>query len=227
MRLSIIVVIVTYFTVVFAAGGDIFRGERFDESDWSGSRKSTIKAVGLSLLLPGAGEMYLGDRKSSLPFMIADGVIWSLAAGFASYGFWQENQYKSYAQKYGGVVVSGKDDDFFRTIALYDSRDTYNYLALLYERGDAELYPENDEWNWNWRSEEQQLKYYDIWTSSEHSWQRFRICLAAAGINRLVSVINVLRLSRVGVGSPIDVSIATYPDRKNGLGVSISLSQDF
>ncbi len=226
MRFIILTAVLILSTIVFPANDGVFRGNRFIEEEWTGSQKSTFKAVGLSLLLPGAGELYLGDKRTGIPLMIADGVIWTLAAGFSFYGDWQASQYKSYAEKYGGVRVDGKDDDFFKTIALYDSRDTYNEITLLYERDRTMLYPETAEWNWQWRTEDEQLKYYDIWTSSEHSWQRFKTCLAAAGVNRIISAINVLRISRSGAPA-LNVSMKAYPNRANGLGILLSIEKEF
>jgi len=212
-----------FCTIIFGADGDIFKGDRFREDGWDKPVKSVWKAIGLSLLLPGAGELYLGDTRSAAVFMTADGAIWSFAIGFAVNATWRADEYKSYAAKYAGVDVNGKDDDFFRTIALYDNRDLYNYSLLLLERKWNILIPETPEWNWDWRSETNQLEYYDIWTSSERAWHNFRIALGVAALNRAISVINILRLARRGALS-WNVSLGTYPDADGNIGVSLNLS---
>ncbi len=203
---------------------DIFKGDRFAEEDWTGKPKSTLKAIGLSLLLPGAGEIYLGAQGDGIPFIIADGIIWTLAAGFGIYGSWRSSEYRSYAQRYAGVDVEGKDSEFFRLVALWDSRDTYNQYLLLTQRDRSILLSDSD--NWQWRDEEHQLEFYDIWTSSEHSWQRFKLCVAAAGLNRLVSALNVLRLSRRGTAG-WNITVRAYPAGNDGIGANITLMHKF
>ncbi|RKZ35264.1 hypothetical protein DRQ33_00010 [bacterium] len=226
---KLVLITLLFIGLLFADGNmrqeRIFSGQTFAEEDEAGKPKNTWTAIGLSLLLPGMGERYLGVKSSGIPFTIADGIIWSSAVSFAVAGYWKESEYKTFSAKYAGVQVVGKDDEFFRTIGLYSDRDTYNYISRLVYREEAFIYPETAEWNWNWRTEEQQLRYYDMWTSSERMWRNFKIALGAAAVNRVVSVINVFRLARGGAGW--NVSAYTYPTPNNDITVSVSIDIDF
>ena len=219
-------IILIFWAFALAQNGKIFRGDTFTEEDETRPQKNKWVAVGLSLLLPGSGEMYLGASKSGLPLMIADGGIWTFAAGFGVWGAWSESEYKSFAEKYGDVNVNGKDEEFFKLIALYDSRDTYNYYLLLTERRRSLLIPETPEWNWHWRSEEDQVKYYDLWTSSGRAWRNFRIVIGVAAVNRIISALNVLRIHRRGVPE-WDVSLKAYPVEGERIGVSLTIGKQF
>ncbi|MCD6595816.1 hypothetical protein J7L68_09125 [bacterium] len=203
----------------------IFRGGSFSEDETSAKPKSIWKAVGFSLLIPGAGEMYLGAGKSGIPLTVADGFILSSGAYFAIKRNWLSSEYKTFAAKYACVSIDGKNDDFFRTIGLYPDRYTYNYIQRLYDRDEAITYPETPEWNWVWRDEDTQVRYYDLRTDSERAWRNFKIALGAAAVNRLISVINVIRLSRGGAGW--NISACAYPDKADGLGVSVELKLNF
>ncbi len=196
------------------------------EEGVSGRARSLWKAVGLSLLLPGAGEFYLGLPRSGAPLALADGIAWSCAAGFAVWASWREDEYKTFAAEYAGVDIEGKDDKFFRTIALYQSRDDYNYYTLLAERSRGNLYPETDEWYWRWRSEDDMVRYYDIWSSSRRSWRNFKVALGIAALNRIISVINVVRLWRGGAGR-WSMYVAPMPSPKGDAGVTIGVNARF
>jgi len=202
----------------------IFKDDVFYEDEGSQSRKSVWSAVGLSILLPGAGELYLGHKNSAIIPLITEGIILTSAASFATFALWKEDEYRSFAAKYAGIDNTGKDEEFYRLITLWESRDLYNYYLLLTERDEDILLPQNSEWFWEWRNDEDQLEFYDRWTSAERGWRNFRISLAAAGVNRLISVINVLRLSRMS-SSKWQISAKSYPI-ENDLGFSISVSRD-
>jgi len=200
----------------------IFSGNSFSEDETGAKRKSIWKAVGLSLLVPGSGEMYLGAGRSGVPFIAADGIIWGSGAYFVIKGYWLSSEYKTFAAKYADVSIDGKDSDFFRTIGLYPDRDTYNYIQRLYDRDESVTYPETPEWNWLWRDEDSRVRYYNLRTDSERAFRNFKLALGAAAINRLISIINVLRLSKGGAGW--DISAFTYPDGENNLGFSLKVN---
>ncbi len=204
----------------------IFSGEILTEEESGKPQKSVWKALGLSLVLPGAGEIYLGANGKGIPLMVADGVILSTATGFAIYSHWRKGEYMTFAEKYAGADIDGKDEDFFRMLTMYGSRDEYNYYVLLTQRDRSYLLPETDEWFWLWRSDADQLKYYEIWTSSEHAFNNFKIALAAAGLNRIISAINVLRIYRMGP-SKWDVSFQVSPDGNRKTSISINFIKKF
>ena len=70
-------------------------------------KKSAGLAILYSLILPGMGELYADNYETGKYYTVADGVIWGFVAGFNIYGNRQEDNYKAFAQSYGGVDNSG------------------------------------------------------------------------------------------------------------------------
>jgi hypothetical protein len=156
-------------------------------------KKSLSKAIFLSLLVPGGGEYYVGSKTRARIFMGVEASLWASFFGFRTYGAWAKEDYKSYAAVHAGVDLRGKSDEFFEDVNFYVSRDEYNQLARLYQREEAEVYPENDFWNWYWTSSESQRYYRKLRSRSEAAYRKALFMLALAGANRILSVIDTIR----------------------------------
>jgi len=154
-------------------------------------KKSTGLAIIYSLLLPGMGELYAESYESGKYFTIADGILWGTYIGINTYGNWQEDRYKTYAEVNAGVNVQGKDDDYFSTISEYVSIEQYNDEKAL-ERNFDEMLDEN-KYFWKWTSEDRKT-YRSMWVSSEQSYNSLRFVVGALIINRIASAINAVRL---------------------------------
>ncbi len=94
-------------------------------------KKKTGLAILYSLLLPGMGELYADAYSSGKYFTIADGALWAVYIGMNTYGNWQRDRYKSYAQANASVSLTGKDETYFATIGDYLSVDEYNTAQAL------------------------------------------------------------------------------------------------
>lgn len=158
----------------------------------SKSKKNAGLAIIYSLLLPGMGELYAENYSSGKYFTIAEGALWATFIGMNVYGNWQENRYKTYAKTYAGINPEGKDEDFYATIGLYTSIETYNNEKALERRYDEMLSEQKFFWKWN--STEQRKTYRSMWTSSEQTFNDVRFVVGAMLVNRLVSAINAVRL---------------------------------
>ena len=154
-------------------------------------KKSVGLAIVYSLLLPGMGELYAESYESGKYFTIAEGVLWGTYIGINTYGNWQEDRYKSYAEVNAGVNIQGKDDDYFSTISEYVSIEQYNNEKAL-ERNFDEMLDEN-KYFWKWTSEDRKT-YRSMWVSSEQSYNSLRFVVGALIINRIASAINAVRL---------------------------------
>jgi hypothetical protein len=155
------------------------------------SKKNTGLAIIYSLLLPGMGELYADNFSSGKYFTIAEGTLWATFIGMNVYGNWQENRYKSYAQSFGGVNPDGKDEDFYATIGLYTSIESYNNEKALERRFDEML--SEQKYFWKWNSTEERKTYRSMWTSSEQTFNDIRFVVGAMLVNRLLSAINAVR----------------------------------
>jgi TM2 domain-containing membrane protein YozV len=158
--------------------------------------KSVTKAAFFSLLLPGAGEIYGGSQTKGKIFLSVEASFWAGFFGFRTYGGWLKKDYRGYAASHAGVNLAGKPDDFFDNLAFYDSRDLYNQFALLYHRGEAKPYPENDFWNWEWESPKSKSYYRDLKNRSKTAYRRALYVAGLSLVNRVVSVIDAMKTVR-------------------------------
>ncbi|AFH48770.1 Hypothetical protein IALB_1059 [Ignavibacterium album JCM 16511] len=180
------------------------------------TKKNAGLAIIYSLLLPGMGELYADNYSSGKYFTIAEGALWATFIGMNVYGNWQENRYKTYAQTYAGVNPDGKDEDYYATIGLYTSIETYNNEKALERRYDEMLSEQKFFWKWN--STEQRKTYRSMWTSSEQTFNDVRFVVGAMLVNRLISAINAVR------------SVSSYNselEKEVSWNVSLGLDRDF
>lgn len=164
-----------------------------DEFQRPTGRKSVTKAMLLSLLLPGAGELYAENATGSRIFLGLEGSIWAGFFGFTTYGAWKKADYKGYAAAHAGINLDSKTDAYFENITYYDSRDEYNQFARLYHGSDATIYPENDFWNWNWDSQDSKGRFRDLRNQSKTAYRRALFMVGLAAVNRVVSVLDAAR----------------------------------
>jgi TM2 domain-containing membrane protein YozV len=158
--------------------------------------KSVTKAALLSFLIPGAGEIYAGSHTKGKIFISVEASFWAGFFGFRTYGGWLKNDYRNYAAAHAGANLAGKPDDFYDDLAFYDSRDEYNQFALLYHRGKAKPYPEDDFWNWEWDSPSSKSSYRNLKNRSKTAYRRALYMVGISLVNRVVSVIDAMRTVR-------------------------------
>lgn len=155
--------------------------------------KSKWKALGLSVLMPGAGQYYTESKGKMMFFGGAEALIWSNFIGFRLYGKWKKEDYISMAARHAGVDVRNKSDSYFETLTYYDNINIYNQLELLYERSEAELFPNTPEYYWNWDSDGNRVLYRKLRNDSKTAIRRSLLFLGAALVNRVISGIDAYR----------------------------------
>jgi len=149
--------------------------------------KSPSRALLYSLLLPGLGEIYVGDSRSRAAMFIGTEVgIWSAFFTFRQMGNWREDDYIEYATAYAGVNPENKDDHFWNMVGFYENRDEYNKVSRVYTRENP-FFPETPGWDWQWQSVADRAKYRDIKNDSKSYFRNADWMLAVAGLNRAVS----------------------------------------
>jgi hypothetical protein len=168
------------------------------------------KALLYSLILPGLGEMSMGEKGRATGFFIAEGLIW------ASYTYWtvagnlRQDDYIEQAQINAGVGVSKESDDYWRLVGQYTSssgegpgsyeedlrreaRDTYPGDPAAQDAFVAEHLPTGDR-AWSWSTSALQAEYTDTRETSNRAHNKAKYSFAAAILNRVVSVIDVQML---------------------------------
>lgn len=154
-------------------------------------KKSPGLAILYSMLLPGMGELYAGDYSTGKSFTIADGIIWGVFTGMTIYGNNKEDDYRSYAQAYGGVNLDGKDGTYFADISIYENIDQFNTEKELNRDFDAVYNVDTHSWAWGGNS--QRKEYRALWSSSETAKNNVRFAAGALILNRIVSSIFAVR----------------------------------
>ncbi len=155
------------------------------------------KAGLLSLLLPGAGEYYLGHKNSFTLFLSTEIVAWS--ALFANRLFYDHlvREYKTYARQHAGFDPGvPRDDRFWTDIGKYDDIYAFNDQRER-ERNFDDLYEVNAQNYWRWDQHENRLTY-DAKRLHANDVDNKRVYFQLAIVlNHLVSAINALRLARL------------------------------
>lgn len=162
------------------------------ELQYNEQKKKTGLAIIYSALLPGMGELYAGDYSSGKYFTIADGVLWGGLIGVTAYANNQEDNYRSFAETYGGVDLNGKDAEYFGNIGNYLDIYQYNHRQEL-DRNYEDIYDSGTHY-WKWSGQTQRTEYRDMWISSETANNSTRFIVGALILNRIASVINAIRL---------------------------------
>jgi hypothetical protein len=174
--------------VLFAQNDDLNQNP-FALGDDAGDRKSVSKAMLLSLVLPGLGEMYTGRKSRAIGFFAAEAGIWSAFILFKHKQSWLKDDYINFAVSHAGIDPESKSNFFFDMLAFYDSRDDYNAISRAGSR-DNPFFPEDPEYDWQWESNAMRQEYRDIKNSSEANKRNANFALGAALANRVISVVD-------------------------------------
>jgi hypothetical protein len=201
----------------------------------SGGRKALL----LSLLLPGAGEMSLGAHGRATGFFIAEGAIWTHFVWFQVAGHLRKDNYIDQARLHAGVNVSSADDTYWKLLGQYDTsagtgpdayeeslrreaRDEFPSDPAAQDAWVAERLPSGDQ-AWVWSSPDAQAAYRETRENSRRAFDRSKYSIAAAIVNRILSAIDTQivrrKLSKAdhasgqsGVETPTLLLADTAPD---------------
>lgn len=173
---------------------------------WSeGEERTTKKAVMFSIVLPGLGELYMGEKDDAIrTFILESGVILSYI-GFNKYASILKDDYILYSHHNAGVMM-GMDEDYYNKVEWYSSRESYNtYLREEARRffpnnreKQLEYIEENEippELDWEWEENKWQ-KYRELRKGERRAYSNASYCIAAGIVNRIISAIISARLGR-------------------------------
>jgi hypothetical protein len=186
-----------------------------DDWDWvdrrpegeSGGHKSVAWAMTQSAILPGLGEQYIGRGDRAKFFYITEGLIWTAFAYFRVEGDQRRDRAIEFAQINADASAQG-DNDYYEHIGLWLSLDEWHEIV----RRDARLrYPDDPEAQethfeenkrydesryWEWSDDDTRVDYRVLRSRFEKSYRNSRLVAGAALVNRLVSMVHVMTLTR-------------------------------
>jgi len=158
-----------------------------------------------SLTVPGWGQATLGQRRTALAFGLIEAGIWGSFTAFRIQQNLRRQTYERTARLFGGIDLSGRDEEYRRIVGLYASSEEYNRLVV--RRDAANLYfgdpAAYDAYvaaheirgadTWAWSTEDDFLRYRAERQATQRASKHAQDALAVAVINRLLSVIHVSR----------------------------------
>lgn len=192
--------------------------------------KSKGKAAMYSLLVPGWGHYYAGDKKGARGFFVAEVATWTAFIVFEVQGRLREDGYIDYAQVFAGVGNDDHSDDYWALISEYDS--WLDYETAVKTEGRFALYPEGDAATleeyfvqnrisdfepWEWSDSDARRDYRGRRSDSKSSYRNALYTVAFGMVNRVASAFFAIKAvnesnealegSRVGyhleIGAPV------------------------
>ena len=157
----------------------------------SGSR---LKAGGLSLLVPGLGQLYNGQRTKGLVMLGLEAAIWGTYAGFHGHAGNLTDDYEAWAEVYAGVEP-GQSGDFYQALGRYDDSDAWYESRLREARafGDPAPAPLTEDQEWQWRSEQFRRDYQSLRADANEAFDRRDNMVLFAVVNRALAVFDAVR----------------------------------
>ena len=202
----------------------------YDESP-SGEKKSPALAVVYSLLLPGMGELYVGNYSSGKYFTIAEGVLWVALGSVQWYATWLQDDARNFATQHANVVQEGKDGQYF--IDIENANNVYEFNeAVLRTRNIFRVYDPNSSYYWKWDNDVNRAQYHSYRVSGDNMFNNTQFIAAAIATNHLISAINAGRMAishnneanesgRLDIHADV-MSPLGYPD-----GIKLSVVKNF
>ncbi len=150
--------------------------------------KDRKKAFFRSLILPGAGEYYVGKRTFAQTFFAAEVSLWLSHFAFQQYGKWVRKDALAYAATHSGAAIKGKPSQYFVDIGNYS--DIYQYNAAKLRFGEYEKVYSEAEYFWSWDEDDHRQKFQNMRIASDRARNRATYMLGAIFANHLISAVH-------------------------------------
>jgi hypothetical protein len=155
-----------------------------------------------SLTMPGWGQATLGERRAALAFGVLEAGVWGSFTAFRIQQQMRRQTYERTARLFAGIDLGARDEEYRRVVGFYLSSDDYNRLVVrrdavnLYFGDPAAIdayiaaHELKGDDAWAWDSEASLLRYRAERRATQRALKHAHDALAAAVINRLVSMIH-------------------------------------
>ena len=191
-------------------------------------KKSIPKAMMYSIMIPGWGDFYAGNRTTGKVLIATETAIWLSFFGFEYYGNIQKKDYMLFAHENADANLSRKEEDYYDAMEVYKTSEDYNTNIREQAR---DLYPDNPEMqkkyveengyfgadSWEWSKDNQFINYRKMRVSTRETFQRAMFMTGFAILNRFAAAITSARNVHT-YNKKIDElqwGIQLYPNRIN------------
>ncbi len=157
----------------------------------------SVKNVFLSLILPGAGEWAVGEKKLAKIFLGTEITLMLSYFGSRAYARVLERDFHAFAATHAFVDTYHKSEQYWIDIGNASNIYEFNEKKRV-QRNLKATYPETPRYYWQWDAERNRIKYINL-RSKQHSWEKTATFVIGGMIlNRVVSMIDVVRIVRKG-----------------------------
>lgn len=157
-----------------------------------------VKAGGLSLLMPGAGQWYNGQRGKSWKFGVTEIGVWTAYLVFNN----QRNGYAEDSRDYAAVyadATGAHPESYWRNVGEYMSNEDYNTAQLIDARATGETPALIDGADaWFWRNETFQDNYIMLRSKVIDARERRDFMILFSVLNRVISAFDAVRNAPMG-----------------------------
>jgi len=158
------------------------------------SNNSTLSPVLKSAILPGLGQLELGEKKRSKVFTLVEVTLLATCLGsYHSYDKQMKN-YKSFSAYHAGVNINNKNHKYWVDIGNYMNYGDYNLEHLRF-RESEDLYLPDQQWSWD--LEINRKKFKEMRINADIMKRRINFIIGSVIINHIVSSIDVYYLKGV------------------------------
>jgi hypothetical protein len=196
-------------------------------------------AMGMSLLVPGLGQLHEGHKVRGLVFLGIESALWTSYAIAEVQSNLRDKAAREHAEVFAGVSSGAHSEAFYRDVAQFKDSDVYNALIrrearALFLQQETSANPPSDSLlaafmdqyerehgyfgteTWSWQSYERFLEYRSLRQSVHEATRRAAFSIGAALANRLFAVMDVTR------GRARASQAAADPAERLGLRVATS-----
>lgn len=143
-----------------------------------------------SLILPGAGEYYLGKRSLARAFFFAEVSLWVSYFGFREYGTWLRQDALAFAATHSGAQIKGKPPQFYVDIGNY--QDVFEYNAAKQRMFEFEKVYHDESYFWSWDVAANRQKFDQMRIAGDRAKNRAVFVLGGIFANHLLSAIHAV-----------------------------------
>jgi hypothetical protein len=191
--------------------------------------KDRRKAFFRSLLIPGAGEQYLGKHTLAKTFFFTEISLWISYFAFREYGKWQRDDALAFAATHSGAKIDGKPSQFFIDMGNY--QDIYQYNDAKQRMYQFEKVYNEEDYYWSWDLDASRRKFDNIRLSGDQALNRSVFVLGGIFANHLFSAIHSVWQThrfnkKLEQATGAEIGFKIRNDIEN-LGFSLTLSKRF
>jgi hypothetical protein len=186
------------------------------------NEKIVLSPVFKSFLLPGWGQHAMERPKRGNIFISSELLMISLSTFSFIKSKNVKDTYIAIAAEYAGTNNISKGHQYWVDIGNYNSIADYNDEHLRWREYDA-LYPNDEIWRWQWKSDKKRDEFEDLRIESDNYDLVGKFLVGGIILNHIISAIDALYLKNISVDDKIKV-ISNYNAYSNYLEYSLQLT---